>query len=173
MIQEARVRAARVRVETVRELAAAYIAEYAKPKKRSWKKDEQILDREVIPFIGRKRVVDVTRQDIREDVLRQIVARGAPVRANHTLEIVRKMFNWAIQEKDLVLVNPAALLPKTRRRHRRTQPIPLGIRIQAILGSAGSEHSRRDRRYRVQASYFDWTARDGIDARPMGRYRLG
>jgi integrase len=105
-------KAARVRVETVKELTAAYIAEYAKPKKRSWKKDEQILDREVIPFIGRKRVVDVTRQDIREDVLRRIVARGAPVRANHTLEIVRKMFNWAIQEKDLVSVNPAALLQK-------------------------------------------------------------
>jgi integrase len=105
-------KAARVRVETLKELAAAYIAEYAKPKKRSWKKDEQILDREVIPFIGRKRVVDVTRQDIREDVLRRIVARGAPVRANHTLEIVRKMFNWAIQEKDLVSANPAALLQK-------------------------------------------------------------
>jgi integrase len=105
-------KAARVRVETLKELAAAYIAEYAKPKKRSWKKDEQILDREVIPFIGRKRVVDVTRQDIREDVLRRIVARGAPVRANHTLEIVRKMFNWAIQEKDLASANPAALLQK-------------------------------------------------------------
>jgi integrase len=105
-------KANRTRVESVRELATAYIAEYAKPRKRSWKKDEQILDREVIPFIGRKRVVDVSRKDIREEVLSRIVARGSPVRANHTLEIVRKMFNWAIQERDLISVNPAALLQK-------------------------------------------------------------
>jgi integrase len=102
---------ARVRVDTVKDLAAAYIAGYAKPRKSSWKKDEQILNREVIPFIGRVRAIDVTRADIRDEVLKRIVDRGAPVRANHTLEIVRKMYNWAIQEMDFAL-NPAALLEK-------------------------------------------------------------
>ena len=102
---------ARVRVDTVKDLAAAYIADYAKPRKSSWKKDEQILNREVIPFIGRARAIDVTRADIRDEVLKRIVERGAPVRANHTLEIVRKMYNWAIQEKDFTF-NPAALLQK-------------------------------------------------------------
>jgi integrase len=102
---------ARARVNTVKDLATIYIAEYAKLRKSSWKKDEQILDREVIPFIGRMRAVDVARRDIRDDVLKRIVERGAPVRANHTLEIVRKMFNWAIKEKDFTF-NPAALLEK-------------------------------------------------------------
>lgn len=101
----------RTRLDTVKDLAAAYISEYARPRKSSWKVDEQILNREVLPFIGRMRAVDVTRADIRDQVLRRIVERGAPVRANHTLEIVRKMYNWAIQEKDFAF-NPAALLEK-------------------------------------------------------------
>jgi len=105
-------KAARVRVDAVKDLATRYIEEYAKPNKRSWKKDAQILEREVIPYIGRKRIVDVTRGDIRDEVLKRIVVRGAPVRANHTLEVIRKMFNWAIQEHDLLPTNPAALLQK-------------------------------------------------------------
>jgi integrase len=56
-------------------------------------------------------LADVTRKDIR-DLLKPIVDRGAPVRANHTLEVVRKMFNWAIKEHDLLAVNPAAMISK-------------------------------------------------------------
>src|SRR5690348_702875 len=43
------------RAETVAELAKLYVEQYARPKKRSWKKDEQILNREVLPLIGRRR----------------------------------------------------------------------------------------------------------------------
>jgi integrase len=97
----------RSRMDTVEDLKKLYIDEYAKKKKRSWKKDEQILNREVLPLIGRKRVIDVTRQHIR-DVLQPIIDRDALIRANHTLEVVRKMFNWAINEKDWPITNPAA-----------------------------------------------------------------
>jgi integrase len=99
------------RAETVDELARSYVEEYAKLQKRSWRKDEQNLARDVIPKIGRKRLADVTRQDIRE-LLKPILDRGAPVQANRTLEVVRKMFNWGIQERDLLTVNPAALVSK-------------------------------------------------------------
>jgi integrase len=101
----------KVRMDTVEDLAKLYIEQHAKPKKRSWKKDDQILNREVLPLIGRKRVVDVKRQDVR-DVLQPIIDRGALIRANHTLEVVRMMFNWAIQEKDMAILNPAAGIKK-------------------------------------------------------------
>lgn len=97
------------RIETVADLAERFIAEYAKNRKSSWLKDEQILKREVIPYIGRSRAVDVTRGDIRDQVLQRIVDRKAPVRANHTLQVVRKMYNWAITAKDYTS-NPAALI---------------------------------------------------------------
>lgn len=101
----------KVRMDTVDDLAALYIEQHAKRKKRSWKKDEQILNREVLPLIGRKRVVDVRRHDVR-DVLQPIIDRGAMIRANHTLEVVRKMFNWANEAKDMGLLNPAAGIKK-------------------------------------------------------------
>jgi len=93
--------------ETVEDLAKLYIEGYAKKKKRSWLKDEQILNREVIPIIGRKRIGDVRRSDI-QAVLSPIIEREAPIRANHTLEIVRKMFNWHISTLDHPIQNPAA-----------------------------------------------------------------
>jgi integrase len=104
-------KAARQKKETVMDLAADYLDEYAKKNKRSWQKDESMLNNDILPAIGRKRLGDVTRKDIRE-LLKPIVDRGAPIRANHTLEVVRGMFNWAIKEKDLLSVNPAAMISK-------------------------------------------------------------
>jgi integrase len=113
------------RAETVAELAGLYIEQYAKPKKRSWKKDEQILNREVLPLIGRKRVADVVRQDIR-DVLRPILARGAPIRANHTLEVVRRMYNWAIDARDMPIANPASRIEKPAEAQNRDRYLKPG-----------------------------------------------
>ncbi|TAL01834.1 MAG: DUF4102 domain-containing protein [Rhodospirillaceae bacterium] len=97
--------------ETVQDLATLYIELHAKVKKRSWFKDNQILNREVLPLIGRKKVADVTRQDVR-DILQPIIERGATIKANHTLEVVRKMFNWSIETRDTPASNPAARLKK-------------------------------------------------------------
>jgi integrase len=118
----------RAPMTTVAELAQLYLEEYAKKHKRSWKKDEQILDGEVVPLIGGKRVFDVKRRDIR-DVLQPIIDRNALVRANHVLGVVRRMFNWAITDKDLELVNPAAGITEPgevtdRHRYLRKEELP-------------------------------------------------
>lgn len=99
------------RMATVTDLAAEYMELHAKAKKRSWYKDEKILENEVLPVIGRKRVKDVTRADIRS-VLEPIIARGSLIRANHTLEVVRKMFFWSIENRDSPDVNPASHMSK-------------------------------------------------------------
>jgi integrase len=97
----------KIRMDTVEDLAKLYVEQYAKKRKRSWLKDEQILNREVIPVIGRMRIIDVKRHDIRA-VLQPIIDRDSMIRATHTLQVIRKMFNWAIDEKDMPIVNPAA-----------------------------------------------------------------
>jgi integrase len=135
-------RAQRAPMTTVDELAKQYVEQYAKKEKRSWKKDEQILNREVLPLIGRKRVADVSRQDVR-DVLQPIVDRDAPIRANHTLEVVRKMFNWAISHKDMKLINAAAGIPKPgeaqhRRRYLRMEE------LKVFWGALTAEHLGRE-----------------------------
>jgi integrase len=107
------------RAETVRDVAQRYIEEHAKVKKRSWRADHNILHRDLIPVLGTRKAADVTRREIR-DLLRSIAERGAPIQANRTLEIVRKLYNWAIAE-ELVENNPCDHVAKPSPENQRTR----------------------------------------------------
>lgn len=93
---------------TFRELADEYIERHAKRHKKSWKEDRRALDRDLIPALGNLKAANIRRRDILK-VLEDIHARGAPVLANRTLEIVKKLFNWAV-ERELLDFSPAAVI---------------------------------------------------------------
>lgn len=78
---------------TITELVEAYIDNYAKLKKRSWKQDESFLKRLLIPALGTRLAMTVTTADIQQIH----TAQGAtyPASANNFLIVVRKLFNWA------------------------------------------------------------------------------
>lgn len=78
---------------TITELVEAYIEDYAKLKKRSWKQDESFLKRLLIPALGTRLAMTVTTADIQQIQ----TAQGAtyPASANNFLIVVRKLFNWA------------------------------------------------------------------------------
>lgn len=103
--------------ETFSQLTKSYIEQYAKPNKKSWKLDEKALYRDAVPRLGTFRAKDITRRDIR-DMLQDIVARGAPIQANRTFEIVRRLFNWAIAE-DYLTTNPCQGISKPAKENRR------------------------------------------------------
>jgi len=90
--------------DTVAELVENYIERYAKVKKRSAREDERILRKDVIPAWGRKKAKNIQRRDV-ISLLDGIVARGAPIAANRSLAVVRRMFNWAIS-RDVLSYNP-------------------------------------------------------------------
>jgi integrase len=90
--------------DTFKELAEDYIERHAKPNKRSWKQDRLALDRDLLPALGSRKAAEVRRRDV-IDVLDEIKGRGAPILANRTLEIARRIYNWGIQ-KERVEVNP-------------------------------------------------------------------
>lgn len=96
--------------QTFAELAEEYIEKHAKIKKKSWYKDRQALDRDILPAFGEEKIADVTRADVIQ-LLESIKDRGAPITANRTLEILRRIFNWGIT-RGLVEVNPCHLLEK-------------------------------------------------------------
>src|SRR5262245_9504909 len=79
---------------TFEEMARAYLERWAKPRKRSWREDQRILERDVLPRWGRRRARDITARDVRS-LLDAIVDRGAPIQANRTLAVVRRAFTWA------------------------------------------------------------------------------
>lgn len=96
--------------DTVSQLAAEYIEKWAKPRKRSWKEDQRILEKDVLPSLGKKRAKEVTRRHIIR-LLDKIAARGAPIAANRTQALLRKLFNYAIGE-DIVPFNPCLEITK-------------------------------------------------------------
>jgi integrase len=95
---------------TFKRLADRYIEEYAKPRKRTWQKDRRLLDINLIPTLGRKKAHLVTRAELRAE-LNGIKNRPAPIEANRTYEVVRKLYNWAIDE-EILTESPAFKLAK-------------------------------------------------------------
>ena len=85
---------------TVEGLVEEYLEKWAKPRKKTWKEDKRILYKDVIPVIGRRKAKDVKKRDV-VLLLDAVVNRGAPITANKTYEILRKMFNFAVSRSIL------------------------------------------------------------------------
>ncbi|HEX7199999.1 MAG TPA: tyrosine-type recombinase/integrase, partial [Dongiaceae bacterium] len=97
-------KAAGRKAETFAELAEDYLERYAKKRKRSWRKDELALARDLLPRFATLKATAITRRDINR-LLDSIVDRGAPIQANRTFGILRRIYSWGI-ERDIVAVNP-------------------------------------------------------------------
>ena len=91
---------------TVHALAYDYLERHAKPNKRSWREDDRILQKDILPHWKHKKAKDIKRREV-ISLLDNIVDRGAPIQANRTLAVIRKMFNFALQ-RDIVQVSPCA-----------------------------------------------------------------
>lgn len=89
--------------ETVEAVVAEFIARDQKPKNRSWREAERILNRELKPLADRH-IRTITKRDIIKTI-DAIVDRGSPYQANRCLAYVRRLFNWCL-ERDIVDVTP-------------------------------------------------------------------
>jgi len=103
--------------DTFGDLAERYIERYAKKRKKSWFKDRQALDRDLLPRFKHRKAASITRREV-IDLLEEIANRGAPVGANRTLEIIRRIYNWAI-EQEYVVTNPCQRIKKIGVEKRR------------------------------------------------------
>ena len=86
------------RAGTFRELADLYLEKHAKRRKRSWRADERMLNVELLPVLGATRAKDVTRREVRA-LIEAVAHRGAPILANRTLALVRKVFNFGLDQE--------------------------------------------------------------------------
>jgi integrase len=121
---------------TVQVLVSDYIEKHAKKFKRSWQEDERILHKELLHEQRKKgddswskrrgkgaidwsqrKAVDISKRDIVK-LLEGIIERGSPGMSNNTFQVVRKMFNFAV-ERDILPYSPCtgvkALAPKVAR----------------------------------------------------------
>jgi len=115
--------------ETVQELAVIYVRDYAKPNKKTWADDERMLTKDVVPVIGLMKAKDVAKKDVRQ-VLRRIQRRGSSssshtaatnagkTATNRTFSVMRKMFNWALEE-GIIEISPCLGLKMPFKETRR------------------------------------------------------
>ena len=103
--------------ETVADLIEEYLEKWARPRKRSADEDERKLKKEVLPLWGKRKAKDITRRDV-ITLLDGIVDRGAPIQANRTLAVIRKMFNFAIS-RDILHATPVAMVTSPAKENQR------------------------------------------------------
>jgi integrase len=79
-----------------------------------------VLEKDVLPALAREPLEAIRRADVGE-IIQRIVARGSPIQANRTFEIVRGLYNWALGA-GLVETTPCLGLkaPSVERSRERT-----------------------------------------------------
>jgi integrase len=89
-------KAAKSTADRVENVVDAYVRDYlAKKAKPSWAKEaERLLRVEVLPKFGKKRLGELTDDDVHE-LLKEIAER-APITANRTFAVFRKLSHWAM-----------------------------------------------------------------------------
>lgn len=91
---------------TVQDLGEVFIEKYSKRHKKTWQEDQRILNADIYPAIGRMKAISVKRRDI-IDILEQKADAGRLSQSTHVLAVLRKMFNWAV-ENDYLTASPAS-----------------------------------------------------------------
>ncbi len=104
------------KAETFEQVAREYLERHAKIKKKSWKHDERIIKKDLVPEFGSKKAKDISRRDVRSFLERK--AQTAPIMANRIRALLKKIYNWAIMS-EIVEGNPVYLLPAPAKEHRR------------------------------------------------------
>lgn len=95
------------KADSFRAVAAEYVDRYAKRHKRerSWREDERLIRRELLPRWGARRIGRVSKADMLN--LLDATSDRAPIMANRLLALVRKLFNWC-QERGYIEASPCA-----------------------------------------------------------------
>jgi integrase len=102
--------------QTFAYLATEYLERHAKPKKKSWREDVRIIRHSLLPAFGSVSAREITRRDVRAFLDR--LAERAPIMANRTRALLRKIFNWGILA-EIIETNPVHLVPMPARERTR------------------------------------------------------
>lgn len=134
---------ARREAPTLAELAERFLAEHAEAKRKGSTAAEyrRLLDKIVLPALGRRKVVDITRADVTK---LHHANRAAQYQANRLLAVLSKMFNlaerWGLRPDGS---NPCRHVEKfaERKRERMLAPAELARLGDALTAHDGSTYA--------------------------------
>ncbi len=134
---------ARKEAPTVADLAERFLAEHAEAKRKASTATEyrRLLDRIILPALGKRKVIDIIRHDIGK---LHHGLRDAPYQANRVLAVLSKMFNlaeqWGLRPDGS---NPCRHVEKfgERKRERMLSPAELARLGDALAAHQGSPYA--------------------------------
>src|SRR6266446_3499844 len=134
---------ARREAPTIAELAERFLAEHADSKRKGSTAAEyrRLLDKIILPALGKRKVADVTRADVTK---LHHANRGAPYQSNRVLAVLSKMFNlaerWGLRPDGS---NPCRHVEKffERKRERMLSPTELARLGDALAAYTGSPYA--------------------------------
>jgi integrase len=94
---------------TVAKLVTEYLEKHAQQKKKSWREDERILNKDVIPAWGNRKAKDIIRRDVLS-LLNRMQGRGDGIVMN-TFKIIRRMFRYAVKQ-EIIATTPCYAFEK-------------------------------------------------------------
>jgi len=128
--------------ETFGGLAKSYL-EVAEKRHRSWKEEKRIIDKDLLPELGFRLLVDIRRRDVRELVEAIARKRNAPIMANRTLGVLSRMFNFAL-DREWIEASPAARIPEPGEERSRDRVLS-DDELRELWVSLESRMERRSR----------------------------
>ncbi len=137
--ENAKTQEAATEAETVEAFARRWYAEIAEPANSNPRNLKRVLEKDVIPTIGAKRITEVTVTDILA-ITDAIKARGADHMALQTRNVLKRLFGYAIAREKATL-NPAAaieakFIASARSRDVALTPDEIGRLLRAIYQSS-------------------------------------
>jgi integrase len=134
---------ARREAPTIAELAERFLAEHAEAKRKGSTAAEyrRLLDKIILPALGKRKVADVTRADVTK---LHHANRVAPYQANRVLAVLSKMFNlaerWGLRPDGS---NPCRHVEKfaEKKRERMLSPAELARLGDALAAYDGSPYA--------------------------------
>lgn len=125
--------------DTVEVFAEHWFAEVVRRDVQNPRNIRRVLDKDVLPAIGRNKLRDVTTLDV-QSITDRIKARGADQMALVTRNIIKRLYSYAIA-RHLVEVNPAAAvearyIATARSRDVSLSPEEIGKLLRAIYSSS-------------------------------------
>lgn len=124
------------------DLARLYLERHSKLRKRSWKRDEQVIANDLLPAWEAVPAAAVKRRQV-VALLDAIVDRGAPMQANYVRSVLSMIFKFGMG-RDLVEFNPVAGTGRPHEPERRDRVLSDAEIVKFWRHTAGLHASVRD-----------------------------
>lgn len=121
---------------TVESICADFIRQYARPRQRSWRETERMLQREFVSVLGQRDIREIKRHDIIE-MMDGAIERGAPYQANRLRSNLSKLFSWCM-ERGIIEISPVAGTKPPSREQARDRVLS-DDEIRAVLRVCANE----------------------------------